>query len=195
MSVHSSYKGARKPTSNRKHCNYKKLTKMTESRTVLQALCSINVMLLIACCGMMYFTPYWIIGCVILTVGSVIDLLLAFGYQSYTLCWHVFMATIVGCSSAFVEVSIFYSEICSKAVPKGDLPESNTCILTAVTAGCGFLITIIEIVIILVGVKAKIPMFCCFNSNSEVDELNCESKVPDSEKYVCTITVSGDSLV
>ena len=166
---------------------------MTESRTVLQALCSFNVMLLIACSGMMYFMPYFVIGSVLLTVGAVIDLLLAFGYQSYTLCWHVFLATIVGVSSAFMEVSIFYSGICVEPVSKDDSFEKSQCILTAVTAGCGFLITIIEIVIILVGVKAKIPFFCCLTT--EVQEVNAEAKISDSDKYVCTITVSGDSFV
>ena len=153
------YNSRSEPTQNKNN----KSASMSET-TGLKVLCFINVLLLAACCGMIYFTVYWIVGCVCLAVGSVIDLIILGGRSSgssYSLCWHIFMAISVGLCSA--GLGYWAHDICVQSKAGGIFQEEleQQCIFSATTTICGFLITVLEVVIIIVGRMARIPACCC----------------------------------
>ena len=132
--------------------------------TGLKILCFINVLLLAACCGMIYFTVYWIVGCVCLAVGAIIDLVILTGRSSgssYSLCWHIFMAISVGLCS--IGLGYWAHDVCVLSQAGGIIHEEleQQCIFSSATTICGIVITVLEVVIIVVGKMAQIPACCC----------------------------------
>ena len=114
---------------------------------------------------MMYWSVFWIVGAVILVIGSVVDAICLQKQQNYSLAWHVFMVIVIPLSVAAMiywtyDIWYIYANM-PKCTPSNCQWLFAEGVLTTVITFFGILMTIIEIKILVIGGRAGIPTCCC----------------------------------
>ena len=120
-------------------------------------LCGLNIVLLAIECWLIWISPFWIVGVLILTVGALVDLILVFGCQndSMTIGWHIFMAIACGICST-LGMGSYTGTWCAK------YGMYKFCKYMIAATVIGVVITIVEIVLVQIGKRAGFsPCYCC----------------------------------
>ena len=128
----------------------------------------VNIGLLALVIGVMYWSVFYIVGAVILLVGSIVDFVCSRNQLSYCYGWHVFM---VISSAISIIGGIFWThDICLIANTCRYCPDAFTqCVFTAIITVLAVAITIVETVI-LIGDSRSGGRCCC-----------CSQPVPTTE--------------
>ena len=138
---------------------------MDYQRNSIRRLCITNICLLVISTAMMYWSTFWIVGALLLVIGSIVDVVCLQKQQNYALGWHIFMVIAIPlCVAGMVyyshDVCYVYANMsyCSPSKCPWLLTE---CILSSFITGLGVVITIVEIQILIQGTRAGIPTCCC----------------------------------
>ena len=138
---------------------------MYSQRNSISYLCNTNIFLLALSAAMMYWSVFWIVGAVILVIGSIVDAICLQKQRNYSLGWHVFMVIVIPLSVAGMiywtyEVWVIYANV--KYPSPSNWPWLFAeAVLSTVLTIFGLIITMIEIKILTYGRRAGIPTCCC----------------------------------
>ena len=135
------------------------------NRNSIKGLCNANIFLLVLSAAMMYWSVFWIVGAVILVIGSIIDAICLQKQQNYSLGWHVFMVIVIPLSVAamiYWTYDIWYVYANLRNPSPSNWPWLFAeAVLTTVLTIFGIIISMVEIKILIIGGRAGIPTCCC----------------------------------
>ena len=118
-------------------------------------LCLLNIVLLSISCWLVFISPFWIVGCLVLTIGAVVDVIMVRLHNDYiTTGWHWFMAFAAGVCS-ILGMGIWTAVYCALE----GVDRYCSCMIAATIIG--IVVSIIEVFIILVGKRAGYRQGCC----------------------------------
>ena len=129
----------------------------TQDQALYGGLCGLNLLLLAIECWLIWISPFWILGVLILSACSLIDLIVVFGCRkdSLTICWHTFMAVTCGLCST-LGMGSYTGTWCVR------YGMHKFCKYMIAATVIGVVITIIEIVLVQIGKRAGFSScYCC----------------------------------
>ena len=130
----------------------------TQDQALYGGLCGLNLLLLAIECWLIWISPFWILGVLIVTACSLIDLIVVFGCRkdSLTICWHTFMAVTCGLCSTFGMGSL-------TGMWCAEYEMDGYCQYMIAATVIGVVIAIVEIVLVQFGKRVGFSPCCCCN--------------------------------